>query len=688
MAKSLHLILNKLFKKLLPLSLSLILMAVVWHIIQIKFTPVEGSIRLENARLYTDTIGQCQDSIPDTLAFDAVFTESLPELLSHCITNLKSNKNIPSRQVQIPHEWRKDIAIHPDILSGKVLYHFDYKFTTKPQGLWAIALPAVSQNTAVFLNDNLLGWSGSFEQPVARNASRPQMFTIPEGELKEGLNQFEVYIVSKPSSSGFLDEVYIAPAEMLKPAFQHYYFFRHTLPWTITLTIAVLSFFMFLLWIYRRQDSEYGLFALSGFFWVIHTLDQFVVDIPFSGRIWDGMIYLSAGFLSLSAVFFIHRLLNWHHPKFEKTLLIIACVLMLLMLILPNPWFYSELFNLSGLLAIAMGFYLFVISSMYAFKSKKAEWYTLALAIGIIAIFALYDLMMMIGLRPLYEGSFLHFGAPFLLLSFTWIMLRRFVNTLQAAETYNQELRTLNQELENRVEARGKKIAQSYETIRVLGQEQVLLKERSRIMRDMHDGIGVYLTSMLRQLENNEVDRQQLSESAHNALNDLRLMIDSLGSTSTDLATMLGMFRTRISVALKACNVKLEWRVEELPAIKSFGPERALNLLRILQEAVTNILKHSKANCVYFSAYSETNDRNQGLIYIEVRDNGCGFTDKQNGNGLKNMQYRAQKIKAQFAIDSSESGSCVTVTLPISEDIQPSNKTIAAGNLANDKERK
>lgn len=673
-------------KGLLPLLLSILLMVVVWEIIQNKFTPIDGSIALKNATLFVDRTGQCQDSISDGLAFADVFEESLQQILARCIRDLKSNKGSLSWSVQLPHEWRNDNKLLFEENFIKALYYFEAEFYTEPQGLWAIALPAVSQNVAVFLNGNLLGWSGSFEQPVARNATRPQMFTIPEGELKEGLNQFEVYVVSEPTNRGFLDDVFIAPAEMLKPAFQDYYFFRHTLPWTITLTIAVLSFFMFLLWIYRRQDTEYGLFALSGLFWGVHTVDQFIIDLPFSGRLWDDIIYLSAGFLSLSAVLFIHRLLNRQASQLERKIFVVVGLLIPLILILPNSWFYSELFSLSSIIAVGVVFYLFVITSLYAFKAKNIEWYALALAIGIIAIFTLYDWTMAIGERPLYEGGFLHFGAPFLLLSFTWIMLRRFVNTLQAAEKYNVELITLNQELENRVEVRGKKIAQSYETIRLLGQEQVLLKERSRIMRDMHDGIGVYLTSMLRQLENNTVDRQQLSESAHHALNDLRLMIDSLGSTSTDLATMLGMFRTRISVALEACNVKLDWNVEELPAVENFGPERALNLLRILQEAITNVLKHSQADCVYFSAYSATNDSNQGLINIEVRDNGCGFTDKHDGNGLKNMQYRAQKIMARFAIDPSNQGTCIRISLPVSENTQPSNREISADDITNGKE--
>ena len=651
----------------LPLLFAIVFVLLVWQVMQIRFTPVGGSIALSKATLFTDATEQCSDSIPDSLANAAVVTASLPDILKACVGGLRLAHNKTTRVVQIPHEWRKDIEEYPEMKAGKVLYHFEYNFMLKPQGLWAIALPAVSQNVAVYVNDNLIGWSGSFEQPVARNATRPQMFSIPEGELGEGSNTFDLYVVSQPAKSGFLDQVYIGPTEMLKPALNDYYYFRHTLPWTIALTIAVLSIFMLFLWFYRRHETEYGLFALGGFFWLLHSVNQLMVDVPlWNARLWDSLFYISAGFLALVGIFFIHRLLEKSYPLFEKILLYGGLLLLLLLLLVPESWLFSALFQLANLVALLAAFYIFVLSVLHAFKIKTLEWYALATAVGIIAEFALNDYLMVVGMRPLYEGHYLHFGAPLLLLSFMWMLLKRFVNTLQQAEQYNTELKTLNINLENRVEARGEKIRQSFETIRELEQGQVLLQERSRIMRDMHDGIGVYLTSMLRHLENDTIDKKQLSEAAHNALNDLRLMIDSLGSASTDLPAMLGMFRTRISVALKACNVDLEWHVEELPAIRNFGPERALNLLRILQEAFTNALKHSESDCIRLSAASELADDNRGLIKIEVSDNGAGFLiENKAGNGLKNMQYRAKKIKAELTIDTNTKGTRITITLSV-----------------------
>lgn len=678
---------HTLFTSIFPLLFSIVFVLLIWQITQVSFKPPGYfTFSLDKAALYVDADGYCKDSVPDGLPSEEVVPETVQQALSKCVKILKEKGKSNSRPIKLPHVWHKDMEEHPEIKSGKLLYRFEMELGAPVTDLWAIALPAVSQNTAVFLNGTLLGWGGSFERPVVRNATRPQIFTIPVGMLKYvnndkqdkvnkqeknnnlGINEFDIYVISQPAKKGFLEKVYVAPIEILKSKFNNYHTFRYTLSWMISLTVIVISLFMFILWNYRRQDTEYGLFALGGLFWVIHTLNQFVVDIPFSSKVWEGLIYSSAGLLALTSVFFIHRLLDKKHPKHEKSLLIGVFVLSVLMLVLPtNSWLYLAVFSIGSLISVIIAFYVFFITVVYALKVKKIEWYALALSLGVIAEFGVYDLMIILDLRPIYKGQLLHFGAPFILFSFAWILLQRFVETIKKAEKYNHDLKLLNQTLENRVEDRGNKIKESYETIRLLGQEQVLLQERSRIMRDMHDGIGVYLTSMLRHLKNDTVDKEQLGEAAHSALNDLRLMIDSLGSASTDLPAMLGMFRTRISVALKSCNVELKWHVEELPAVTDFGPERALNLLRILQEAVTNALKHSDADSILLSACSEPFDSNSCLIKIKIIDNGQGFNaDSANGNGLKNMRYRAKKINAELKINNSEKGTSVTIVLPLS----------------------
>ncbi|MGB1011809.1 MAG: 7TM diverse intracellular signaling domain-containing protein, partial [Thiolinea sp.] len=637
-------------EKLLPVF-ALLLMTIalisVWQISQVSFLPPADSINLTKnmkAQVRMDTGNLCPPSIASTMILDDIVNDTLQTKLWSCVENLHKAEGNVAGAVVLPDEWRDNSVLRDAGYPQRVLYSIDYPVHYWPDaglGLWSLVITGVGHNAAVFLNGRLLGWSGSFEPPYARNHARPLSFPVSDGLLEEGENRFDIYVVSESPQAGFLGKAYIAPAEMLTAEFRLYHFFRYTAPQIICISTAVLSALMCALWFYRRRDVEYGLFGLIGLFWSVHTMDQFFVNIPLSTHSWSWLVQASFGLMVLFSILFIHRFLGLSRHKSEWMLMAVSAVLIGLFWLVPDAWLFTVSAYFWNPLVLLGALYVLVCTLVAIREKPGLELYALTTAIAVIFLLACRDQMVMLGLLPIYEGRFLHFGAPFLLLAFTWILLRRFVHSLQASEQLNLELLQFNEELETRVEEKSQRIAKSYEMIRELGQERVVQEERSRIMRDMHDGIGVYLTSMLRQLEFDPPDREHLRDSAHNALNDLRLMIDSLGNASTDLPAMLGMFRTRITTLLDACQVELVWEVGDLPPVEDFGPERALNLLRILQEAITNALKHSAADQIVLSAVTETMGEKNSQIIIRVQDNGKGFVPQHlPGNGLKNMEHR------------------------------------------------
>jgi len=155
-------------------------------------------------------------------------------------------------------------------------------------------------------------------------------------------------------------------------------------------------------------------------------------------------------------------------------------------------------------------------------------------------------------------------------------------------------------------------------------------------------------------------------ESGTASIQDISTAIkDSMDIQEDDLATLLGMFRMRITQRLKNSQLTLKWQIEDMPPIQDFGPQQALHVLRILQEAVTNTIKHAQADRICLSTYLSTHKAGNASVIVELSDNGNGMsTTGKSGNGFKNMQHRACKAGGTLEVDSNSSGTRIRLLLP------------------------
>jgi len=210
-------------------------------------------------------------------------------------------------------------------------------------------------------------------------------------------------------------------------------------------------------------------------------------------------------------------------------------------------------------------------------------------------------------------------------------------------------------------------LEQKYKHIYFQEKEALLNEERERILGELHDGVGGQLVAMLAMLENRIASTEELKDSVRAALDDLRLMIDSLDSIEGDVPVVLGMFRSRIEPRLTAQNITFDWQVTDLPPVPNFGSHEVLQILRILQEAITNVLKHANADVITVKTDFKPGESNGGCISIEVRDNGKGFAGDRSarGYGIESMNRRARELGGSVAIDSDKSGTAVILKIPI-----------------------
>jgi len=192
--------------------------------------------------------------------------------------------------------------------------------------------------------------------------------------------------------------------------------------------------------------------------------------------------------------------------------------------------------------------------------------------------------------------------------------------------------------------------------------QQAIVEERSRIMRDMHDGIGAQLISVLSLVEHGELSATEVAAALRECLDDLRLTIDSLEPTEHDLLPVMGNLRYRLDGRLRKQGIDLDWRVGEVPRLSCLTPQNVLHILRILQEAFTNIVQHAHATSIHVETGLDTAGEH---VYIRVRDNGTGFSGGRTGRGIASMRHRAKVIGGRLDIQPSATGTTLNLLLPV-----------------------
>jgi len=195
-------------------------------------------------------------------------------------------------------------------------------------------------------------------------------------------------------------------------------------------------------------------------------------------------------------------------------------------------------------------------------------------------------------------------------------------------------------------------------------------QERERISMDLHDHVGVQITYLISNLDRLGIQEQAesgnvrgLGKYAREAMRELR---DTVWAIRKDTMT-LGEIKQRIQqfgnalFSETSTRFDLTFHADEALILE---PAPALHLLRILQEALHNVVKHAQADKVEIRFSKGENE-----LRIQIKDNGRGFGqdtfDEDEHNGLRNMRERASEINALFSVQSSiGEGTTISIAIP------------------------
>lgn len=461
-----------------------------------------------------------------------------------------------------------------------------------------------------------------------------------------------------------LGSLYIGPAYTLRFSRDQREFFQRTMPFIATLVGVLMGLLSLPFWLVRRAEKAHGVMAVTSVAWLICNL-QFIYEFSENDMAsqWYGQIMdLSIAWMLMLIFMFAFRLGDRRYPRVEAALAAHALISTLCTLPIWD-WQMSALL-LQEWIMVAVGVLTASLMTWDAYKGKRVEIAVLGVSVWLLILSGIHDLVYMTSQTYPDQVWIFPFGTIFVFLAFIFATQRQYVGALTLVENANMNLA-------EKLTAREQELRITHEELMAVEQRQTLLLERQRLARDVHDGIGASLMTSLAWVEGKDIDPEHVAQMLRECLDDLRIVIESLEPMEHDLTTLLGTLRHRFGHRLEAAGLTLDWQMDELPLLPWLDSPQALHILRIVQEALSNIVKHANAHAIAISARQIKDGQGRPLIAICIADDGEGFdtTQRSSGRGLKHMKERAQAVGGILHMTSSAGqGSRLELLLPVLTD--------------------
>jgi signal transduction histidine kinase len=245
----------------------------------------------------------------------------------------------------------------------------------------------------------------------------------------------------------------------------------------------------------------------------------------------------------------------------------------------------------------------------------------------------------------------------------TWLFRILFTLFLILFGVYFYRKRILNLESEKK--------AQEIFSERLLNSQEA---ERERIASELHDSFGQNLLIIknraLLGLKSNDIKNtkqqfNEISSSASSALDEVRQISYNLHPYQLKRLGLTKAIKSIITNVDGIHNVRFE--IEDVNIDSLFSKDNEINVYRVVQECINNIIKHSEA-----SEASIHISRSNEIIAINISDNGKGFntheTKNRSGFGIQNIERRLQLLKGKVEIKSElAKGTKVKIIIPVNK---------------------
>jgi signal transduction histidine kinase len=539
---------------------------------------------------------------------------------------------------------------------------------------WSVFLPRFTNGVEVSVNDVVI--LDSRRDPAANRPDRntPAIAVIPASVLRDGDNAIAIRLFIWGPITGFLDRIWVGPDELLRPTYDLRTLIFVTLPVVFSSWQAILAVILGIMWVMRRHEPSYGVLAAAMAFGVAQAFLQTPMGETPLSRL-NVVLISSAPLESALVLTFALLFSGWKWQRYGW-IIFIPGVLLALAGLFGNQAMVRALFLILAVPMVGVSLLIMaVVTARSTLIRPNVASLLLGCAVTIMLTCWISDLLSVFQVAPnriftarlSYSVMLVAIGA-----GLTW----RFARALNQVDGFAGRLVTQVREAEEKLKA---SFAREEERARAAA----LARERTRLMRDLHDGLGGQLVSIVALSERGN-GSAEIGDAARAALKDLRLVIDSMDDIGGDLMLALGSWRERAMAQLRPHDIALDWRAvtaQGLPVHPELRPWHVIQIVRLLDEAVTNAVKHANARriTVRIETLAGADGLDRGCITVE--DDGKGFEIASDGvaagaikaaRGLRNMRSRAARCGAELELSScaqesdqgTDQGTRVKLTLP------------------------
>lgn len=563
--------------------------------------------------------------------------------------------------VDLPDHWRNRWPEY----NGEVWYRIQWQASCddamEPEET-ALFIDSISMAGEVFLNGERLWRDRSLQEPLSRSWARAHYWLLPRSLLYEADNQLLIRVVGYAAQAGGLGVLVLGAPDYVYPQYQKQYWNSQIMPLANLLISAVLGFIALTIWIIHRRYAVFGWYTLVAFFWVLFAVNILAKEAwPFS----DSFQVAQANHLAyllyvISFCFFTWSILSINLPRSIYIFMFIMTGIFFCWVLIIGSW-DSLLLSGSLMTLVFLANCLFIIWRSFAYPDNEHK--ILAACLLLVVVVGIRDAL---GLMDFYSTRY--FYTPYTCLLFLLvagiILGRRVAKNALRIDLFNQELQQAVVLACNNLEA----------TMKVEHQkllEQSRQQERLQLACNLHDGVGGQLLRSMLAVEqaHTQMDKSQVLSMLKMLRDDLRQAIDQGAGSSISIpktvTEWVAPLRQRFGNLMDQLDMTLHW---ELPETWVVQPtiDQCIVMSRIVEEALTNCLKHSEASSV--KVVMEYLDQSQ--LLLSVIDNGKGFDTEELPEtglhvGLLSMRKRLSTIGGQLVLHSQPGKTSIQASIPL-----------------------